>query len=254
MATRQHARNLRILARLERSLQRPMRREIAGRASAAARAYAEDGSLGVFNAMAGHEQAVLELVRRQYLIAAEAFGQPILDSLKGVGAWASKDFQDDLFEQQVRDFLNAFGTSKIALDISAKTRKDILEAIAEGQAEGFSVTKIAKLIRAKAGRGIARLRAHVIARTETHNAAGFSQNLAANVSGVEVQKRWLTAGDERVRDEPGNSHEDMNGEVVEMNALFDFGGYSLAYPGDRNGPAEGVIMCRCFVNYEPKEV
>ena len=39
-----------------------------------------------------------------------------------------------------------------------------------------------------------------------------------------------------------------------MNELFDFGDYSLAYPGDRNGPPEGVIMCRCFVNYEPKEV
>ncbi len=250
MATRQYARNLRILARLERSLQRPMRREIAGRASAAANAYVEDGSLGVFNALNGHEDAVLRLLRAQYAAAAEVFGQQLLDSLKGVGTWEKKDFQDDLFEQEVRQFLDAFGTAKIVSDISAKTRKDILEAIMEGQAEGLSTTQIAKLIRAKAGRHIARLRSHVIARTETHNAAGFSQNLAANVSGVQVRKRWLTAGDERVRDE----HADMNGEVVEMNELFEFSDYSLAYPGDRNGPAKGVIMCRCFVNYEPKEV
>jgi len=250
MATRQYARNLRILARLERSLQRPMRREIAGRANAAARAYVEDGSLGVFNALNGHEDAVLRLLQAQYAATAEVFGQQLLDSLKGIGAWEKKDYQDDLFEQEVRDFLNAFGTTKIALDVSTKTRRDILAAIMEGQAEGLSVTQIAKLIRAKAGRHVARLRSHVIARTETHNAAGFSQNLAANVSGVQVRKRWLTAGDERVRDE----HSDMNGEVVEMNALFDFGDYSLAYPGDRNGPPEGVIMCRCFVNYEPKEV
>jgi len=206
--------------------------------------------LGVFNALNGHEDMVLKLLQVQYQAAAGAFGQQLLDSLKGIGTWEKKDFQDDLFEQEVRDFLNAFGTTKIALDISSKTRKDILAAIMEGQAEGLSVIRIAKLIRQKAGGHFARLRSHVIARTETHNAAGFSQNLAANVSGVQVQKRWLTAGDERVRDE----HSDMNGEVVEMNALFDFGDYSLAYPGDRNGPPEGVIMCRCFVNYEPKEV
>ncbi len=227
-----------------------MRREIAGRANSAAQAYVEDGSLGVFNALNGHEDTVLRLLQAQYAAAAEAFGQQLLDSLKGIGAWEAKDLQDDLFEQQLREFLNAFGTTSIALDISAKTRKDILAAIMEGQAEGLSITRIAKLIRERAGRHIARLRSHVIARTETHNAAGFSQNLAADVSGVQVQKRWLTAGDERVRDD----HADMNGEVVEMNELFDFGDYSLAYPGDREGPPEGVIMCRCFVNYEPKEV
>jgi len=245
-----YARNLRILARLERSLQRPMRREIAGRASAAAGAYVEDGNLGVFNALNGHEDAVVKLLQAQYMAASEVFGRQTLDSLKGVGAWESKDFQEDLFEQRVRDFLNAFGTTKIAADISGKTRKDILAAILEGQTEGYSVTKIAKIIRQKAGGHFARLRSHVIARTETHNAAGFSQNLAANVSGVEVRKRWLTAGDERVRDE----HMDMNGTVAESDELFDFGDYSLAYPGDRNGPPQGVIMCRCFVNYEPKEI
>ncbi len=250
MATRQHARNLRILARLERSLQRPMRREIAGRANAAARAYVEDGSLGVFNALNGHEEAVLRLLRAQYAAAAEVFGHATLDSLKGIGAWEAKDLQDDLFEQGVRDYLNTLGTGRIASDISSTTRSKILDAIMEGQQEGLSVTRIARLIRDKAGGGIARLRSHIIARTETHNAAGFSQNLAANVSGIEVMKRWLTAGDERVRD----LHIGMNNEVVEQNEAFDFIEYTLMYPGDRNGPPEGTIMCRCFVNYEPKEV
>ncbi len=257
-ARQSHARNLRVLARLERNLQRPMRREIAGRANAVASAYAStgDGSgmVGVMQALNGHVEKVLEMIQRQYLAAAEIFGRTTLEALKGAGAWEAKDIQDDMFEQSIRDFLNAFGTSKIATDIATVTRTRIMDAIMQGQAEGLGLRNTAKLIRQKAGRHIARVRSHVIARTETHNAAGFSQNLAADVSGIPVLKRWLTAGDERVRDEPGNSHANMNSKTVEQGELFDFGGYSLAYPGDRNGPAEGVIMCRCFVNYEPKEV
>ncbi len=249
----EHARNLRVLARLERNLQRPMRREIAGRASAAARGYSENGVQGTLRALNGHDEAILALLKRQYLAAAEVFGRQTLDKLKGVGAGESKDYQDDMFDQEIQEFLAQWGTGKIASDISGKTRGDILTAIQQGQAEGLSTTKISKLIREKAGKSVARLRSHIIARTETHNAAGFAQHAAAGASGVEVLKRWMTAGDDRVRDDPGNSHAEMNGETVGMDEPFDFGDYTLMHPGDRSGPAKGVIMCRCFVMYEPSE-
>ena len=66
----------------------------------------------------------------------------------------------------------------------------------------------------------------------------------ANVTTFEFQQ-WLTEEDERVRD----SHDEQHGEVVAIGHKFSNG---LEYPGDKRGPLEEWINCRCFL--EPWEV
>ena len=56
-------------------------------------------------------------------------------------------------------------------------------------------------------------------------------------------KRWVTQHDSRVR----HSHEEANGQRVELGAEFTVGGFALQYPGDPLGPPSEVINCRCFV-------
>ena len=65
-----------------------------------------------------------------------------------------------------------------------------------------------------------------------------------NLTTFEFQQ-WLTVEDERVRDH----HEDMHGEVVAIGHNFSNG---LEYPGQKRGPIEEWINCRCFL--EPWEM
>lgn len=56
-------------------------------------------------------------------------------------------------------------------------------------------------------------------------------------------KRWVTQHDSRVR----HSHDDADGQRVELGEDFTVGGVPLRFPGDPLGPSSEVINCRCFV-------
>jgi uncharacterized protein with gpF-like domain len=56
-------------------------------------------------------------------------------------------------------------------------------------------------------------------------------------------KNWKTAGDSRVRD----SHAAIDGEEVDINALFSNG---LKRPKDPNGRPEEVYNCRCTILWD----
>lgn len=56
-------------------------------------------------------------------------------------------------------------------------------------------------------------------------------------------KRWVTQHDSRVR----HSHEDADGQQVELGGTFEVGGYGLRVPGDPLGPPDETWNCRCFV-------
>ena len=56
-------------------------------------------------------------------------------------------------------------------------------------------------------------------------------------------KRWITQHDSRVR----STHEDADGQQVELGGAFQVGGYSLRVPGDPLGPPDETYGCRCFV-------
>lgn len=84
-----------------------------------------------------------------------------------------------------------------------------------------------------------------IARTETTTAMNMAVDKVGNDSGVLLQKEWITADDDKVR----NSHRELDGDRVEIGETFANG---LLYPGDPNGSAGEVINCRCTFLQVPK--
>ena len=98
-------------------------------------------------------------------------------------------------------------------------------------------------------RSINRNRAALIARTETHSAAGFAhQSYHKQVGdnyGVAMVKQWVSTGDGRTRE----THRMANGQQVSMDEDFIIGGRPMSYAGDPRGGAVNVCNCRCVVIY-----
>ena len=85
-------------------------------------------------------------------------------------------------------------------------------------------------------------RAEVIGRTEALRAvhAGNDEGYRQAIDGGaidldEIQRTWVTARDERVRE----THRDAGGQVRGIDEPFIVGGAQLRYPGDSQGPAQG---------------
>jgi SPP1 gp7 family putative phage head morphogenesis protein len=93
---------------------------------------------------------------------------------------------------------NAFSTMKAGLD--ATTEAALRTILEDGLAQGLSYSKIASLIRAKFT-DMSRSRAQLIAVTEIGNAFSegtLASGLELQASGIRIQKKSLTAGDDRV--------------------------------------------------------
>jgi uncharacterized protein with gpF-like domain len=59
--------------------------------------------------------------------------------------------------------------------------------------------------------------------------------------GYKLKKQWLAANDRRVRP----AHRKANGQIRELDELFDVGGEKLMHPHDPNGTRENTYLCRC---------
>lgn len=108
-----------------------------------------------------------------------------------------------------------------------------------GIIQGKSIQTLSREIRTACRMSAkASIRASRTAMTGAHGAgtqAGFEQ---AEEQGIELEKEWMSAFDDRTRD----SHAEMDGERVPVDQPFSNG---LMFPGDPNGPPEEVWNCRC---------
>lgn len=88
-------------------------------------------------------------------------------------------------------------------------------------------------------------RSKIVAITEVNgaaNAAWLASALQAQRElGVTLNKVWISAKDSRVRP----SHRAADGQTVPLLTPFIVGGFPLMYPGDKAGPPQEVIGCRC---------
>jgi SPP1 gp7 family putative phage head morphogenesis protein len=128
--------------------------------------------------------------------------------------------------------------------ISQTTVEQMRRLISQGEIEGLSTDQVARNI-VKQIPTISRYRANAIARTETHTAANYGSQAAAEATGLNIQKEWVAANDERTRED----HIDADGQIVGLNESFDVGGEALMFPGDPSGSAGNIINCRCTVAY-----
>jgi len=85
-----------------------------------------------------------------------------------------------------------------------------------------------------------------IARTEVNSAQNYGAFLQLDSAGV-THVMWITALDDRVRGTRPSDRADhirMHGEVTRIGEPFSNG---LLFPGDRDGPIEEWINCRCQI-------
>lgn len=189
--------------------------------------------------MQQHNVQVRAILRASYNELMPVAGRVVLDAAAGKAARRS------VFESLVLSWINEAAARKVQA-ISATTRRQLRESIGAARAEGLGTGGVAKRIRDDLGGTIARARSHVIARTETHQAANAAQHFAAESLGRDDMKReWISAEDERTRED----HAEANGQVVGLEQPFTVGGVLLMYPGDMGGPPEQVINCRCTTGY-----
>ena len=89
-------------------------------------------------------------------------------------------------------------------------------------------------------------RAEMVARTEVIGAYNGGLEAGWQQSGLEGQKVWLAALDDRTR----QSHRDAHGQMVDVGEKFDLDGVETKAPG-QSGVASEDINCRCSMDFIP---
>lgn len=194
-------------------------------------------------------QGFVERVGATYLQMADAaiatFSRRILQQSKHSGLRLER--KEDFAQTMRRRALQYIGQEAVRRriqQVTETTRRQIISAVDSGYRDGSTLPEVASSIRAMIP-AIARFRADMIARTETHGAANFGSNEAAKLTGLPLRREWLAAHDERTRD----THAEADGQVVGQDEAFRVGDASLMFPGDPSGPPEEVINCRCTLGY-----
>tara|TARA_R110000822_G_scaffold164392_1_gene304740 strand:- start:217 stop:1032 length:816 start_codon:yes stop_codon:yes gene_type:complete len=154
------------------------------------------------------------------------------------------------FEQVVTTY---FGTRQLVLSgITSRMASRISDLIEKGRADNLNLAQIAKLV-SDNFLPISRSRAALISRTETHNAASFSNHAYhATVQkdlGMKMLKKWVATNDARTR----STHSIANGQTVDMDEKFLIGGAEMEFAGDSSGGAKNVINCRCVIIYADEQ-
>ncbi len=139
------------------------------------------------------------------------------------------------------EFLKKYGASEVK-HIMDTTRDQLREVLEKAFDEGAPVNEVALRIQEKFTE-METGRAKTIARTETLTAVSAGrqakrEEFQKQFPDAKLKKMWISAQDDKVRD----SHQDVDGEVVDADADFSNG---LAYPREEGGPPEEVINCRC---------
>lgn len=154
-------------------------------------------------------------------------------------------------EEWVRNYRRALEqNSARSLQYELRDRRfDSTTQNAIDRGEPLSQTVIDRNVQRYRERAI-KYRSEVIARTESLRSLnlglreGFQQQIDnGNLNANQLQRKWVTARDERVRD----SHSPMNGQLRPWNEPFVSGaGVTLLHPGDPNAPGRETIQCRCI--------
>lgn len=205
-------------------------------------------------------ERITDMLRQAYGTAARMGGQPMIDGMKDCFAHLErKETMDEFFDRVIDEYIEQFGAQKV-VQIAETTRRQIMAAIREGQAEGLGVEAIAKQLR-EAIPEFSRVRSRVIARTETHGSSQYAQLRTAQQSTRPLTKMWNSAEDARTRDfgegdgeADRYNHRVMDEQRVAMEQPFFvptiFGTREpLMYPGDPRGSAGNVINCRCSMTF-----
>ena len=130
----------------------------------------------------------------------------------------------------------------------AWNREKIAAVIARGIISGDSIPKIAANIGKETGisNQHAMERYARTAMTGAQNAGRIEMLNEAQEMGIKVKKIWMATLDERTRP----AHQDLDGQVREVNEPFDSMLGHIMYPGDPSADQANTWNCRCTLTYE----
>jgi hypothetical protein len=244
---REQRRQERLIGLLERRFGRLFRAEINRASVEMLKSFKATGSAPA--QPRNHTQSITAIYKALALVSIEVFGERILDQGKALGLIVETKLGfSEFFERIATEYIQSEGIRKRITSVSETTRTQIVNQIIAGQAEGLGVAQISRDI-SKALPAITRIRANLIARTETHGAANVGADQAARATGLVLQKEWVSANSERTRP----AHSAADGQVRDMDMAFNVGGERLMYPGDPNGSSGNIINCRCAVSHIVKD-
>ena len=83
------------------------------------------------------------------------------------------------------------------------------------------------------------------AMTGAQNAGRQEMLEEANEEGIHTKKKWIATLDSRTRD----THQELDGQVVEADEDFEVDGMRFAFPGDPSAEPCLVYNCRCTLGY-----
>jgi hypothetical protein len=247
-----------ILEKIEARFQPAIARELARAMRIMARGFADTGDVPPLPN--DHQERIGAIVDRMVQVSLRVMAGRVLNSATppqkaAIGPdgriWSpygrrpieAKDFASTVAKLALR-YITLEAYRQRIVRITETTRQTIITQVARGFDAGLGQEGVARLIR-QAVPEIARARSGVIARTETHGAAGYGAQGAAVETGLELRKEWVASFDERTRE----SHAAANGQTIGLQDYFDIGGHSAQYPGDPALPPEECINCRCVSAY-----
>ena len=218
-------------------------------AKKAEKAYKRGGEDAFLKAIDDTAAAWKTVYKNNYAAAIEHFGQQTFNNLmKHYGPEHTKEEAPEEFDPW-DNLLNQYITTTTATKVAYVldfTKSHIAAIIKEMRADNATVDQIARRIRDEIGL-FSTHRSFRIARTEIVSASNYASLQAAEQTGMDLQKQWVTSRDARVRE----AHEDIDRETVDLDKEFSNG---LMQPGDmRPGtPAKEVVHCRCAMSYTRK--
>lgn len=162
----------------------------------------------------------------------------VQDSGRGALLDLGASISFDVFEPAVVEFLTA-RAQRFAVEVNATTWAELQDSLSAGLKEGESIRDLQKRVESIMQDRIMSS-SETIARTETIGAANGGTLLAWDQSGLDLDKAWLAALDDRTRE----SHAEAHGQVVGLKENFSVGAGEGPAPG-QIGIAEEDINCRC---------
>ncbi len=191
-----------------------------------------------------------ELDKKLYIDSGRVYAGKVRLSIMQQVNRQKKGMQPIGFNERMVQLINqyfAIDLLNTVNDITQTTKDNIQKVLMKATELGWGFDKIVDEI---TNDELNTKRARVIARTETVTAANQGAMFAAQATGLELNKEWLSALDNRTR----YDHKEVNGQTVGLNDTFNVGGYPMKQPGDRtNAPAKEIVNCRCTVLFIPIE-
>jgi uncharacterized protein with gpF-like domain len=232
-------RNLRIIeTRFSRALRR-LRRNIAKDAAS----HRDLTSIKIVIQFRQHE--ITALNKAWFKRIMDLFARERIDYLQERIGQAKKADAYNTYQNNVNRWIDqrAGNLSKRVVGNMVNTARDVLTDSVD---EGWGTDKTSRELERQLGGST--LNNDSFARTEMHTAANVGSDAAARSTGLDMVKEWAATDDTRTRE----THQNADGQRVEMDERFAVGDAMLAYPGDPSGPANEVINCRCVTLYHPR--